>query len=60
MSGWIACKRRFFLPVRVLSKLFRRLMLDKLAAAHKPGKLRFFGEHAHLASSGLGFLAANN
>ena len=50
-TRWIACRRRFFLPVRVLSKLFRRLMLEKLAAAHKAGKLRFFGEHAHLASA---------
>jgi Putative transposase/Transposase zinc-binding domain len=50
-SRWIACRRGFFLPVLVLSKLFRRLMLEKLAAAHKAGKLRFFGEHAHLASA---------
>ena len=35
----------------VLSKLFRRLMLEKLAAAHKAGKLRFFGDHAHLSSA---------
>jgi hypothetical protein len=35
--------------VRVLSKLFRRLMLTKLAAAHAAGKLQFFGAHAHLA-----------
>jgi Putative transposase len=35
--------------VLVLSRLFRRLMLEKLAAAHKSGKLTFFGEHAHLA-----------
>jgi hypothetical protein len=48
---WIACRRGFLLPVLVLSKLFRRLMLEKLAAAHKAGKLRFFGEHAHLASA---------
>jgi hypothetical protein len=48
---WIACRRGFFLPVLVLSKLFRRLMLEKLAAAHKAGKLRFFGEHVHLAST---------
>ena len=45
---WIACRRGFFLPVLVLSKLFRRLMLEKLAAAHKAKKLRFFGEHARL------------
>jgi hypothetical protein len=50
-SRWIPCRRGFFLPVRVLSKLFRRFMLEKLAAAHKAGKLRFFGEHAHLASA---------
>jgi hypothetical protein len=35
--------------VRVLSKLFRRLMLEKLTAAHAAGKLRFFGAHTHLA-----------
>ena len=46
---WIATKPNFFLPVLVLSKLFRRLMLEKLAAAHKAGKLTFFGAHAHLA-----------
>ena len=50
-TRWIACRRGFFLPVLVLSALFRRLMLEKLAAAHKAGKLRFFGEHAHLASA---------
>jgi hypothetical protein len=50
-SKWIACKPGFFLPVRVLSKLFRRLMLEKLAAAHAAGKLQFFGEHAHLAAA---------
>jgi len=46
---WIAAKSRFFLPARVLSKLFRRLMLEKLAVSHKRGKLTFFGEHAPLA-----------
>jgi len=46
---WIAAKPRFLLPVRVLSKLFRRLMLEKLAASHKRGKLAFFAEHAPLA-----------
>ncbi len=48
---WIACRRGFLLPVLVLSKLFRRLMLEKLAAAHKAGKLRFSGEYAHLAGA---------
>ena len=50
-TSWTGCRRGFLLPVRVLSKLFRRLMLEKLAAAHKAGKLRFFGEHAHLADA---------
>jgi hypothetical protein len=50
-SKWVAGKASFFLPVRVLSKLFRRLMLEKLAAAHAAGKLQFFGEHAHLAAA---------
>jgi hypothetical protein len=50
-SRWVACKPGFFLPVRVLSKLFRRLMLEKLAAAHAAGKLQFFGAHAHLAAA---------
>jgi len=48
---WIAAKPNFFLPVLVLSRLFRRLMLEKLAAVHKAGKLTFFGEHAHLADA---------
>jgi len=47
-DSWIACRPGFFLPVRVLSRLFRRLFLEKLAAAHQAGKLRFFGAHARL------------
>jgi Putative transposase/Transposase, Mutator family len=50
-SRWIACKPNFLLPVRVLSKLFRRLMLEKLVAAHETGQLRFFTTHAHLADA---------
>jgi Putative transposase/Transposase zinc-binding domain len=50
-SKWVAAKPSFFLPVRVLSKLFCRLMLEQLAAAHAAGKLQFFGEHAHLADA---------
>ena len=46
---WVSCRPGFFLPVRVLSRLFRRLFLDKLAAAHK--KLQFFGNHAPLADA---------
>ena len=45
---WISCRPGFFLPVRVLSRLFRRLFLDKLAAAHAAGRLQFFGAHASL------------
>ena len=50
-SKWVACKPNFFLPVFVLSKLFRRLMLERLAAAHAAGKLQFFGAHAPLADA---------
>jgi len=50
-TRWIPCRRGFFLPVLVLSKLFRRFMLEKLAAVHKAGMLRFFGVLAHLASA---------
>jgi predicted Zn-ribbon and HTH transcriptional regulator len=48
-ARWIACRRpRFLLPVPVLSKLFRGLMLDRLLAAHAAGKLQFFGKNAAL------------
>jgi hypothetical protein len=40
---WICCRPRFFLPVRVLSRLFRRLFLQALEKAFHSGKLRFFG-----------------
>jgi predicted Zn-ribbon and HTH transcriptional regulator len=45
---WVSCRPGFFLPVRVLSRLFRRLFLDKLAAAHH--QLQFFGNHAPLTN----------
>ena len=48
---WVACKPNYFLPVFVLSKLFQRLMLERLAAAHAAGKLQFFGAHAPLAGA---------
>jgi hypothetical protein len=48
---WVACRPGFFLPVRVLSRLFRRLFLTMLLAAHKAGRLRFFGDHAALADA---------
>ena len=47
--SWVSCRPRFFLPVRVLSRLFRRLFLDKLADAHLEGRLGFFGDLASLA-----------
>ena len=48
-SRWLSCQPRFLLPVPVLTKLFQGLMLAKLLAAHKAGRLAFFGPHAHLA-----------
>jgi hypothetical protein len=48
-NRWVACRPNFFLSVRVLSRLFRRLLLEKLAAAYAAGKLQFFGNHAELA-----------
>jgi hypothetical protein len=47
-SRWITKRPRFLLPVRVLSKLFRRLMITKLVAAHAAGQLTFHGAHAAL------------
>ena len=46
---WIACRPGFFLPVRVLSRRFRRLFLERLVAAHDGGRLQFFGDHTHLS-----------
>jgi hypothetical protein len=48
-TRWVSCRPRFFLPVRVLSRLFRRLFLEKLLAAHEAGALTFFGTRAPLA-----------
>jgi len=48
---WISCRPNFFLPVLVLSQLFRRLFLEKLVAVHRAGRLRFFGELSHLADA---------
>jgi hypothetical protein len=45
---WMRCKPGFLLPVRVLSRLFRRLFLTALANAHAAGRLAFFGEIAGL------------
>jgi hypothetical protein len=43
---WISCRPGFFLPVRVLSRLFRRLFLEQLRAAFDAGRLGFFGDLA--------------
>jgi Putative transposase/Transposase zinc-binding domain len=50
-SRWVACRPGFFLPVRVLSRLFRRLFLERLMTAHAAGRLQFFGQHAPLANA---------
>ena len=50
-TRWIATKPDFLLPVLVLSQLFRRLMLEKVAAAHADGKLVFHGSLGHLADA---------
>ena len=51
-NRWVACKPGFFLPVRVLSRLFRRLFLDGLMALHRAGDLAFFGDLEHLVQAG--------
>ena len=50
---WIACRPGFFLPVRVLSRLFRRCFLEALQSAHHRGDLQFFGEDAGLADPAI-------
>jgi hypothetical protein len=47
-QSWIACKPGFFLPVRVLSRMFRGLFLNYLEKAFTVGQLKFFTEHRHL------------
>jgi Putative transposase/Transposase zinc-binding domain len=48
-SCWVSCRPSFFLAVRVLSRLFRRLFLEMLVAAHDADQLKFHGDHAALA-----------
>src|SRR5271169_1604723 len=48
---WVACRPGFFLPVRVLSRLFRRRFLEELHQAHRSGRLQFFGEYAALSDT---------
>jgi hypothetical protein len=42
--SWVRCRADFFLPVRVLSRLFRRLFLEGLVAVHEAGDLQFFSD----------------
>ena len=46
---WIASRPGFFLPVKVLSQLFRCLLFDGLTRLHKAGQLKFFGDLVGLA-----------
>jgi putative transposase/transposase-like zinc-binding protein len=48
-TRWVSCRPGFFLPVRVLSRLYRRLFLESLQAAFEAGDLGFFGDLAPLA-----------
>jgi hypothetical protein len=50
-TSWVACRSGFFLPVRVLSRLFRRRFLEQLEHLHRAGRLQFFGEHSALADA---------
>jgi hypothetical protein len=47
-THWVACRPGFFLPVRVLARLFRRLFLEGLAVAFEAGELEFFADLADL------------
>ena len=47
-TRWVSSRPAFLLPVRVLSKLFRRLFLTRLLELHTAGSLTFFGDHAGL------------
>ncbi len=49
-TRWVGCRPGFFLPVKVLSRLYRRLFLTRLQAAFDAGQLRFFGSLASLAT----------
>src|SRR5258707_687461 len=50
-TRWISCMPGFFLPVRVLSRLFRRLFLEALQEAFENGELHFFGDLEYLRDS---------
>ncbi len=48
-ARWVGCRPGFFLPIRVLSRLFRRLFLEALQGAFEAGELSFFGDLTGLA-----------
>jgi len=50
---WVACRPGFFLPVRVLSRLFRRRFIEGLQHLHRTQQLQFFGEHAALRDAAI-------
>jgi hypothetical protein len=50
-NRWVRCRATFFLSVRVLSRLFRRLFLEGLEALHAAGELQFFNQLARLKSA---------
>ena len=51
-TRWVRCRPGFLVPVRVLSRLFRRLFLTGLVDAHAAGRLAFFGEIEGLRRQG--------
>jgi len=52
-KSWMACRPGFFLPVRVLSRLFRRRFMEELQRPYQAGRLQFFGEHTPLADAAV-------
>lgn len=50
-TRWVACKPGFFLHVRVMARLFRRLFIEGLLALHRARELAFFGDHQGLADT---------
>jgi hypothetical protein len=54
-TRWVACRPGFFLPVRVLSRFFRRLFIEGLQALHRAGRLTFFGDFTALGDAAAAF-----
>jgi Putative transposase/Transposase zinc-binding domain len=48
---WVRCSPNFFLPVRVLSRIFRRLFTERLVALHRARELKFFGNLTRLGTA---------